>query len=105
MGNSGNITIIYKRAYNAITEMPDRLKGMMVAGATYKLLGGAAVTSTTDPGRRTDRTVQGGQEARDSYWFYREYERLRDVEVAELESQKRRFPRDRQSQRGRRFIR
>lgn len=103
-GWSGNIYINYRAPYASYTEMPDRLRPMMVAGIVYKLLGGAAVVSTTDPGKRTDRTVQGGQETRDSYWWYREFVRLRDIEVAHLREQVKRLPKNRLSQRARRFI-
>lgn len=102
-GYSGNVHVNYRRPYAAVTEMPDRLKPMMVAGAVYKLMGIAGVLSTTDPGKRTDRTVQGGQEFRDSYWFYREFQRLRDNEVAYLADKVANLPKDRVSQRARRY--
>ena len=102
-GYTGNIHLNYRAPYAAVTEMPDRLRPMMVAGATYKLLGGATITATNDAGKRTDRTVQAGQESRDSYWFYREYLRLRDAEVAYQADQVARLPKDRVSQRAKRF--
>lgn len=102
-GYTGNIFLNYRKPYTAVTELPNRLSPMVVAGAVYKLYGAEVVSSSTDPGQRTDRTVQGGQEGRDSYWFYREYLRLRDAEVALLKEKIARLPRDRQSQRMRRF--
>ena len=100
---TGNVYINYRKPYAAITDLPDRLGPMMVAGAVYKLLGGAAVTATSDQGRRTDRTVQGGQEGRDSYWYFREYVRLRDTEVAYLVDKVARLPKDRISRRASRY--
>jgi hypothetical protein len=104
-GFTGAIHVAYTRPYAAITEMPNRLGPMMTMGAVYKLLGGSGARATSDIGRRTDRTVQGGQEHRDSYWFYREFVRLRDAERSYLDTRIKKLPRDRQSQRGRRFIR
>ena len=104
-GYSGTVHISYQRAYAAVTEMPDRLGGIMVAGSVYRLLGGSTVWATTDAGKRTDRTVQGGQEARDSYWFFREFTRLMDLERVYLMEQIKRFPKDIRSQRSRRFRR
>lgn len=103
IGYTGDVYINYRAPYAAITEMPDRLRPMVQAGVVYKLLGGASVVSTSDPGKRTDRTVQGGQETRDSYWWYREFVRLRDAEVAYLKDQIARLPKSRLSQRVRRF--
>jgi len=103
-GFTGTIHIAYRRPYAVVTELPDRVAPVVVNGAIYKLLGGAAVLATTDPGRRTDRTVQGGQEGRDSYWFFREYIRLRDTERVYLEDKRKRLPKHRISQRGRRFL-
>ena len=103
-GYTGNVHVNYRAPYSAITELPDRLRPLIQAGVVYKLLGGAAVASTTDPGKRTDRTVQGGQEARDSVWWLREYIRLRDDEVSYLREQTKRLPKNRLSQRARRFV-
>ncbi len=103
-GFTGTIHIAYRRPYAAVTELPDRVAPMVTNGAVYKLLGGAAVLATTDPGRRTDRTVQGGQEGRDSYWFFREYTRLRDTERVYLKDKVKRLPKHRLSQRGRRYL-
>lgn len=100
---TGNVYINYAAPYASITEYPDRLLGMFVAGATYKLLGGAVAVSSSDPGKRTDRTVQPGSEARDSMWFLREYYRLRDDEVAFLADKTKKLPKDRVSQRAQRF--
>jgi len=102
-GYTGSINIAYRKPYTAVTELADQLAACVVAGAVYKLLGGAAVVATTDPGKRSDRTVQGGQEVRDSYWFFREYTRLRDLEVVNLEKRVRALPTDRRSQRARRY--
>ena len=102
-GYTGTVHVNYRAPYAAVTELPDRLRSMMVAGAVYKLLGGALVTSSSDPGKRTDRTMQSGQEGRDSYWFFREFVRLRDAEVASQRERIARLPSDRMSQRMRRF--
>jgi len=100
---TGSVHVVYRRPYAAVTELPDRVAPIVVNGAVYKLLGGAAVMATDDPGKRTDRTTQGGQEARDSYWFFREHVRLRDAEVAYLREQVKKVPTERHSQRGRRY--
>ncbi len=100
---AGTVHIAYRRPYAVVTEFPDRLVPMVVAGAIYKLLGGATVTATDDPGGRTDRTVQGGQEARDSYWFFREFVRLRDAETVYLADKVSALPKNRRAQRARRY--
>jgi len=102
-GFSGNIHVVYRRPYAVVTEFPDRVAPMIIAGAVYRLMGGATILATDDPGQRTDRTVQGGQEGRDSYWYFREFRRLKDVEVAYLADQVKRVPTDRLSQRSRRY--
>lgn len=104
-GFTGNVFVNYQRPYALTTELPDRLRSLMANGIAYKLLGTAAGQSTMDPGKRTDRTVQGGQEARDSYWFFREYERLARNEEALLREQVKRLPTHRVAARSRRFIR
>jgi len=103
-GFTGTIHIVYRRPYAAVTELPDRVAPIVVNGAVYKLLGGAGVQATADPGKRTDRTTQGGQEFRDSYWFLREYTRLRDTERVYLQDKISRVPKHRISQRSRRFM-
>jgi hypothetical protein len=103
-GFTGNITVLYRDEYAALTDLPDRVGDIVVAGAIYQVMGGTVVTSTTDPGRRTDRTVQGGQEGRDSIWFLREFIRLRDLEIARLALEEKRVQRDFKTQRARRFI-
>jgi len=105
MGFSGNIYINYKTTYDAHTELPDRLEGLMVNYIVYKLLGIAGAGSTYNPGKRTDRTLQGGQEHRDSYWFFREYQRLARQEEAYLKEQVKKLPGLRVALRSRRFVR
>jgi len=102
-GYTGSIHVVYRRPYAVVTELPDRVAPIVVNGAVYKLLGGSGVQATSDPGKRTDRTTQGGQEFRDSYWFLREYTRLRDAERVYLDDQIKKLPKHRISQRGRRF--
>jgi hypothetical protein len=104
-GYTGDVFLAYKAEYAAVTELPDRLGDLLVNLVCYKLLGGALVGSTSDSGKRVDRTVQGGQEGRDSIWFLREFIRLRDLEVARLAREEKKVPRDIKSQRVRRFVR
>lgn len=103
-GFTGNVFLNYRAPYAAITDLPDRLQGMIVNGAVYKLLGGQTVLSTNDPGKRTDRTVQGGQESRDSYWFFREFNRLVRLEEADLRQRIKKLPTNRLSARARRYV-
>lgn len=103
-GFTGNINVMYRRPYALVTELPDRLSSMMANGAVYRLLGGAGARATEDIGKRTDRTIQGGQEHRDSYWYLREFTRLRDAERVYLDDQLKKLPRNRISQRSRRFV-
>jgi hypothetical protein len=104
-GFTGNIFLIFKTTYSAVTELPDQVGDALVNLVAYKLLGMALAVSTTDPSRRVDRTKQGGQESRDSIWFLREFIRLRDLEVARLANQIKKVPRDIKSQRAKRFVR
>lgn len=99
-----DVYVQYEKPYVAFTGLPDRLTPLMSFGAVYKLYGASVVAATRDPGKRTDRTVQGGQEARDSVWFLREYIRLRDGEVADLARKVRRLPANVRAKRASRFI-
>ncbi len=103
-GTSATVHLNYRRPYALVTELPDRLQELIVVGVVYKMLGSANASSSSDPGKRTKRTVQGGQEGRDSYWFYREFVRLRDAERVKLDLQVKTLPRDRRSQRSKRYI-
>jgi hypothetical protein len=100
---AGAVDVQYRAPYAAVTDLPDRVGDILVNGVIYKLLGQANVSSTSDPGRRTDRTVQGGQEGRDSIWFLREFIRLRDLELVYLKALERAAPRHPKAVRGARY--
>ena len=104
-GFTGDVIVEYREPYAAVTDLPARLDDMLVNLACYKLMGMSHAVSTTDPSKRVDRTVQGGQEGRDSVWFLREFLRLRDLEIAQQALREKRAPRDVRSQRARRFVR
>lgn len=88
----------------AVTELLDRQEPMVANGAVYNLLGAESVARTHDPGHRTDRTVQPGQDSRDSIWFLREYLNGRTREEIRLKKEERRIPVSRHQQRARRFV-
>ena len=76
----------------ATTTLANEQAEIVVLGATVLVLGGSIVARTHDPGARTDRTVQPGQEARDVRFFQSEYfVRLR-AEAAHLAVQRMNFP-------------
>lgn len=88
--HSGNLTVNqkvyfhYKAEILTVDDLLDRQEGLVATGAVYQLLGYAGVWRTYDPGKRTDRTVQPGQEMRDSYWFFTEFQRMRTREEIRL---------------------
>lgn len=92
-----------KKEMLAVTELPDRMKSLVVMGATYQLLGGGDVRRIHDPGKRTDRTVQPGSEARSSIWYLREYVKRYQKIAAELRAWEGKQPTSRVAQRARRF--
>jgi hypothetical protein len=55
------------------TTLSDAQAELVVLGSSALVLGKAVIPRTQDPGARTDRTVQPGQEARDGRWFQAEF--------------------------------
>lgn len=55
------------------TTLSDNQAELVVLGATALVLGHSIIPRTQDPGSRTDRTVQPGQEVRDGRWFQGEF--------------------------------
>ena len=102
-GFAGTVEVQYRKPYAVVTDLADNVGDIVAYEVIYKLMGIANVGSTMDPGRRTDRTVQGGQEGRDSIWYLREFIRLRDLEVARLKVLERQAPSNRISRRAGRF--
>lgn len=92
-----------KKEMLLVTELPDRMKTMAIMGATYHVLGGGDVRRIHDPGKRTDRTVQPGSEARASIWYLREYTRRKMNLAAELRAWEGKQPISRVAQRARRY--
>lgn len=74
----------YQKQITDAADLLDRQEGMVATGVVYHLMGGDGVGRTQDPGRRTDRTVQPGQELRDSYWYFTEFDRLKRLEEISL---------------------
>ncbi len=100
---SGAVVVQYRKPYAAVTDLSDVVGDLVMYEVVYKLMGQANVTSTSDPGRRTDRTVQGGQEGRDSIWYLREFIRLRDVELVNQKRKEREAPKHPRSARAARY--
>jgi len=98
-----NIHVVCRKRIAAITDLPDEYKRIVVIGVVYSLLGAADIRRIHDPGKRTDRTVQPGSEARTSIWYLREYIRRRDRAMADLAAQEDHLPKSRIAQRARRY--
>ncbi len=98
------IVLQYRKPYALVTDLSDAVGDLVMYEVIYKLMGVANIGSSADPGRRTDRTVQGGQEGRDSIWYLREFIRLRDLEVARLHSLERQVPRHPRAARAARYV-
>lgn len=101
--NGSNLYILQKRKITAAADLLDRQEPLVAMGAVYQLLGGETVSRTHDPGHRTDRTVQPGQDARDSIWFLREYRNLLTKEEIRLREDQDWTPVNRVQARRRRF--
>lgn len=101
---SGAIDVMYRKPYAAVTDLSDIVGDIVAYETVYKLMGIANVGSTADPGKRTDRTSQGGQEGRDSIWYLREFIRLRDLEIARLAKAEREPPSHPRGKRASRFV-
>jgi hypothetical protein len=100
---SASIYVNTKKEILLVTELPDRMKSMVIMGAVYSLLGGGDIRRIHDPGKRTDRTVQPGSEARTSIWYLREYTRRYQKIAADLREWEGTQPMSRVAQRARRF--
>jgi len=103
LATGGNIHVVCRKRIDAITDLPDEFKRIVVLGVVYSLLGAADIRRIHDPGKRTDRTVQPGSEARTSIWYLREYIRRRDRAAADLHEQEAFLPKSRVAQRARRY--
>ena len=101
--NGESLYVTWKRKISAVTDLLDRQEPLVALGATYYLLGGQTVARTHDPGQRTDRTVQPGQDGRDSIWFLREYRAMLTQEEIRLERDAGDGPYDRRQRRKRRW--
>lgn len=101
--NGEAMYITWKRKISAVTDLLDRQEPLVALGATYYLLGGQSVARTHDPGQRTDRTVQPGQDGRDSIWFLREYRQALLNEEIRLNNEAGDGPTDRRQRRRRRW--
>lgn len=85
------------------SDLLDRQAGLVALGTVYHLLGAEDAARTYDPGRQTDRTVQPGQNSRDSLWFWREFSaELRNEELRLLHEEDR-LPKSHFAERARRF--
>ena len=103
IASGADIYVVGRVRPSAITELDDSFKHCVTMGVCYYLLGAANVARTHDPGKRTDRTVQPGQEARDSIWYYREFQGAIDRLRERLTRLEKNLPTSRQASRARRF--
>lgn len=101
--NGDTLYIVQKRRITAVTDLLDRQEPLVAFGATYNLLGAANVARTHDPGQRSDRTVQPGQEGRDSFWFLREYRLMLTKEEIRLKTDETGVPLHRTQRRRQRY--
>ncbi len=101
--NGDALYITWRKQISLATDLLDRQEPMVAMGAVYYLLGGENVSRTHDPGQRTDRTVQPGQDGRDSIWFLREYRNMRVAEEIRLKTDEFGLPQHRLQQRRRRY--
>lgn len=86
------VYVTYAEELDAVTDLSTRHDELLVAGATAYLMGMTIVPSTQEPGARTDRTKQGGQESRDARWWQGEFFVRVRAEAAQLAVQRSRFP-------------
>lgn len=105
LASGSSLYAIVRKEVQAIADCPDAWKSMLVMGVVYHLMGAQTISRTQDPGRRSDRTVQAGQDARDSIWYLREYIRRRDKLAADIERREGEVPKSRYSARSSRFRR
>ena len=95
--------VVYREVIDAVDDLLDRQEPLVAHGAAYQLMVGANAARTHDPSRWTDRTVQPGQEGRDSVNFLREFMTLRRREELRLKQEEDRLPKNRLAQKARRF--
>ncbi len=95
----------YAKDINATTDLLTRQEELVVLGATARTMGADINPRTMDPGKRTDRTVQPGQSARDSGWFLSMFRDALIREEAEIGTEVDRFTRKtRETARMRRWV-
>lgn len=74
----------YSAFHNAVDDVTTRQEEILILGCIINLMGGRVAQRIQDPGARTDRTVQPGQEARDVRHYQAEYLRAVWAEQAYL---------------------
>ncbi len=94
----------YAQKLDNVTDLETRHEEMVVLGSVAQMMGADINPRTMDPGKRTDRTVQPGQSARDSRWFQAEFQRAAWREEARLMTVIDDLPRDRRTARVGRFV-
>lgn len=65
----------YAKKIDATADLLVRQEELVVLGAAGRATAADINPRTADPGKRTDRTVQPGQAARDARWFEAEFQR------------------------------
>jgi hypothetical protein len=85
------------------TTLSESQAELVVLGAVASILGKGITPRTQDPGARTDRTVQPGQESRDGRWFQGEFYVRARVEAANVAVRRQNFPSTTQYNRARRW--
>lgn len=103
LATGGTMYAYVKKSIEAVGDLKDDMKSMVVMGTVYHLLGAGDIRRIHDPGKRTDRTVQPGSEARISIWFLREYQRRKDRIASDLRAREGDMVKSRVGQRARRF--
>jgi hypothetical protein len=93
----------YKKRISDPSELLTRQERIVILGAVAHLLAAEDVARSYDPGRMTDRTVQPGQNIRDSVWYLRTYALAKRQEELLLKTQIERIPTSRHAERIRRW--
>jgi hypothetical protein len=103
--STGTLYFTYAEQIATTADLLVRQEEIVVLGATARVMGADINPRTMDPGKRTDRTVQPGQTARDSGWFLSMYRDACLREEANLQTEVDRFTRKtRETARVRRWV-
>lgn len=99
-----DIWYTFAEKYGDETDLTVPSEELVVFGACARLMGMSIAPSTTDPGARTDRTVQPGQVSRDGRWFQAEFFIRARAEAALAAVQRQGFARTARTARSSRWV-